>query len=300
MTFDVQTPGSAPRAGRAARGLREPWRQVARELGIRSLAGSTALGRELTDVDARLRQPVSTSRRVAVVQVDGGAGGTTTVARLATALARRRRGGVLAVDAAGGPALLARAAGVPDPAAMARLRDRTVGITRSAQAREALPHSAAGLCVLGTGTADQPWPTPPQAWRAAVDPVGRFFDVVVTDWGVRDEHDVTDLVPGHHVLAVVARADRTCAERALTALATGIAAAPGVAAAVVLVDVGGTGGPSDVPVRRTLAELGLPVPVLSVPHDRAVQDPAGPPPAAATRTAYARVGATLLTLAGAS
>ncbi|WP_034229852.1 hypothetical protein, partial [Actinotalea ferrariae] len=44
----------------------------------------TAWARELAEVDELLGRRVSTSRRVALVQADGGAGATTTLARAAT------------------------------------------------------------------------------------------------------------------------------------------------------------------------------------------------------------------------
>ncbi|WP_225752721.1 hypothetical protein [Actinotalea sp. Marseille-Q4924] len=238
--------------------------------GAQRLLGPTAWARELAEVDDLLRRRVSTSRRLAVVQAHGGAGATTTVARAATALARRRSGGVLVVDAAQGDGELARRAGLADPLALAQCIGRTAGVVTAAQARRAVPTAASGLHVLGSGT-DGPGapagPVTPAGWRTAVDPIGRFFDVVLTDWGVRtDPTDLTEIAASHHVVAVVARADRAPAERGLGAVARLLEAAPRTAVALVLVDVGGTAGPTDRLARRVLTDVGLAVPVHVVAH----------------------------------
>lgn len=239
----------------------------------------TAWARELAEVDELLGRRVSTSRRVALVQADGGAGATTTLARAATALARRRTGGVLAVDAARGDADLARRAGLADPPALALSLGRTAGVSTAAQARRAVPAAASGLHVLGSGT-DGPVGAlagfvTPAGWRAAVDPIGRFFDAVLTDWGVRtDLADLAEIAASHHVVGVVARADRGPAERGLAAVAGLLEEAPGTAVALVLVDVGGTAGPTDRLARRVLSEVGLPVPVHLLDHAPASDEPA--------------------------
>lgn len=256
-------------------------------------AGSTAVARDLVAADEGLRRPVSTSRRVAVVQAHGGAGATTTTAGVASVLAGRRPAGVLAVDAAHGPASLAAACGIDDPLAWSSGRARTTGIARADQARGVLPRTPAGLAVLGDGSASAPWPPHPRTWREVVDPVGRFFDVVLTDWGTRGSDELEVIAGDHHVVAVVARADRADAERGV-ALAARVAAAEHRAPAVVLVlvDVGGTGGPSDVPARAALPG----VLVQTVPHDVALG--AGTwSPGTSVRTAFSTLGAQLLALA---
>jgi MinD-like ATPase involved in chromosome partitioning or flagellar assembly len=258
-------------------------------------AGSTAVARDLVAADEGLRRPVSTSRRIAVVQAHGGAGATTVTAGVASVLAGRRAAGVLAVDAAHGRAALAAACGVPTPLGWAVGRARTAGIVRAEQARGSLPRTPGGLAVLGDGSASAPWPPQPRTWREVVDPVGRFFDVVLTDWGVREPTELAVVAGDHHVVVVVARADRADAERGV-ALATHVAAAEVRAPAVVLllVDVGGTGGPSATPARGALAEHG--VTVRTVPHDAAL-GAGGTSPGTDVRTAFSTLGAHLLTLA---
>jgi len=264
--------------------------------GLRlGVAGSTAVARDLVAADEGLRRPVSTSRRIAVVQAHGGAAATTTTAGLAVVLAGRRASGVLAVDAAHGRASLAVACGIDEPLPWSDGRARTTGIGRAAQARDALPRGASGFALLGDGSASAPWPPHPRTWREVVDPVGRFFDAVLTDWGVRGPDDLDVIAADHHVVVVAARADRADAERGVE-LAAQIADSGGRAPSVVLVltDIGGTGGPSATPARHALADLG--VTVRTVPHDHMLG-------AGATsggtdvRTAWSTLGAHLLALA---
>lgn len=234
----------------------------------RALLGSTAVARELAEADGALRRPVSTSRRVAVLGVGGGAGSTTVTGLVAALLARRRGGGVLAVDAARGDADLAAVLGVAEPLTLDRSLGRTAGVATAAAARDGLPRAASGASVLGAGSARGDDVVTPHGWRAAVDPVGRFFDVVLTDWGARPDRDLPEVVDAHHTVLLVARADRPHAEAALAAVGRVLPLVPaGAGVGVVLVDVGGGAGPTDALARRALRDLDLPVRVHAVPHD---------------------------------
>jgi len=264
--------------------------------------GSTVVARNLTATDQRLRAPVSTSRRIAILQADGGAGATALVALAGTVLGRRRGGGVLVVDATRGQACLAARIGVQVPLSLAQTRSRVAGVVRADQVRELLPRSAAGVSVIGAGTDEhEPWPARPESWRDAVDPVGRFFDVVVTDWGVRAADDeLAQIAASHHVVAVAARADRGCAERGL-ALAGRIGAlAPGTRVALILVDIGGTGGSTAALVARQPQSSPAALWVEAVPYESrlaaAVCLDAAAPLALTARGAYARVAGGLLSL----
>lgn len=260
--------------------------------------GTTGLGRELAEADSRLRRPVSTSRRVAVVGVQAGAGTSTTVVQLAAVLAARRSGGVLAVDAATGPGGLAALAGVAHPLSLREAAAQTVGHGTAARARDHIPTGPPGLHVLGSPGAR---PTAAGELDAALRPVGRAFDVVLTDLGARAQYPgLLDAVAGHHAVLLVARADRGTAEHALATTAALLrAGSPPVM--IALVDVGGRAGPSTALVRRALSAVGLAVPVRSVPHDRAL---AGHPPTAplperglAARTAVLGLAGDLVALA---
>ena len=264
--------------------------------------GSTAAARDLTATDARLRAPVSTTRRIAVLQADGGAGATTVVARSGAVLHRRRGGGVLVVDAARGQACLAARTGVQVPLGLAQSRSRASGVVRATQVRAWFPHTAAGLVVLGAGTdGDEPWPASLEQWRGAVDPVARFFEVVVTDWGVRtSDEDLAQIAQAHDVVAVTARADRGCAERGLALVARFAALAPATRVALLLVDLGGTGGSTAALVERQVRSS-RPAPwVAAVPHEprlgAGVYLDDGTPLTLAARCAYARVAGGLLSL----
>jgi MinD-like ATPase involved in chromosome partitioning or flagellar assembly len=286
-----------PEVRRVRRGLRsatDALRVVA--------TGSTVVARELTAADERLRAPIATSRRIAVLQADGGAGVTTVVARCGAVLHRRRGGGVLVVDAARGRACLAARSGVRVPLSLAQAQGRVSGVVRAAQVSTLFPRSAAGLAVLGAGTDEaEPGPASPELWHSAVDPVGWCFDVVVTDWGVRTcDEDLAQIAQAHHVVAVTARADRGCAERGLALAARLAALVPGTRVALVLVDLGGTGGSTAALVERQLRTT-RPAPwVGAVPHEprlgAGVYLDDAAPLTLAGRCAFARVADGLLSL----
>ncbi|MEE6281244.1 hypothetical protein [Georgenia sp. MJ170] len=230
---------------------------------LRVATGAPDLVRRLSDADAGLRRAVPTSRRIAFLQADGGAGATVTASRLGSALAGRRAGEVLAVDAARGRGALAAAAGVDAPPALGHVALSAAGITRAAQARKLAPRSRTGLIVVGDGG---PVPATTDEWHAALDQVGRFFDVVLTDWGVRREDALRDIAAASHVVAVVSRADRGPAERGAALAAT--VAAEGVAPVVlVLVDVGGGASAT-----AAMLERATDLPVLTVPHAPGLRD----------------------------
>lgn len=255
---------------------------------LRVAAGSPDLARRLTAAADAVGAPVATSRRVAVLQADGGAGATATVARTGSVLARRRGGGVLAVDAARGRATLGRHAGVGGPPPLEELAARATGVVRSRQARELFPRTRTGLAVLGDGSGGAARPPGLDAWRRPVDRVGRFFDVVLTDWGVRTDAELGGIVAAHHAAVVVARADRGPAERGL-ALAAALTVH--VPALLVLVDLGGSGAAVTRPLRAAAD-----VPVLAVPHVPALAAgrAAAARPGLAARAAYAGLAAALV------
>lgn len=250
--------------------------------------------RSLQAADAVLRAPLPLSRRIGFVAVDGGCGTSSTAAHVATTYAVRRSGAVLAVDAGPGPAgLFWHTATRPEPRAEAAGVDAAAVRAHARTTRDAvlgLATTGAGLHLLDLRGPDLVSPDL-RSWSAAVRPSGRFFDVVVTDFGVRRPgEDLLEVASTCHVLVVVGRADRVPAGRA-AATADLLAGRPdGPAVALVLVDVGRT---SD----RCAAALadGLPVPVLTVRHDRArAEAPGLRRLARRTRLDLVRVSATLL------
>jgi MinD-like ATPase involved in chromosome partitioning or flagellar assembly len=242
--------------------------------GLRTLFGSTAGAvYELTAADATVGTGLSLSRRISVVALDGGSGTTAVAVALASLLARRRGGPVLAVDAAGGHAgLVSRTiGGDPAPqATRAAAGDQRLAARTGTQARTGLPQSGSGSYVLDlAGTARRPASV--ETWLHEVAPIARFYDVVVTDWGVRAAPmDFVESVATGHLVVMVSRADRQSATRAAAAVAqldgpsgeaAGAAARP-VPPIMVLVDVSRTADRVVAAVRRRLG-----TPVHALPHD---------------------------------
>ena len=240
------------------------------------LLGSTgAAVTELRGADARLRAALPLSRRIGVVALGGGSGTTSVVASLASLLARRRSGMVLGVDASGGALGLLRQT-VPDGAGeasqagqghqadqateAAAARRRTA--RTAADARAGLVTTASGLRLLDlSGPGREAAAT--STWGAAVGPVARFFDLVLTDWGVRPADDeLAEIAASSHVLVVVARAERHAATAAAEALAALAAPPAGPRSLLVLVDVARTPERVGAGLQRALGR-----PVLLLPHE---------------------------------
>lgn len=269
----------------------------------RALLGSIVRGtRELADADAAIRRGVPTCRRVNFVGLRGGVGVSTTAASVATILAQRRPRRVLAVDGGASRAvtLLTGADAVPEPPeepAPSRRRtlpERRPAAATSWEATSALPASPTGLRVVA------PEPTgarqaSPAEWRAAVEPITRFFDVAVGDWGRRAPSvDLSAAVDDAHALALVARADRFALEEALAHVGA-IRARSGRSPLVVAVDVDGVGPAAS----RAAGSWGL-APVHFVPFDARYGAGSGAgagtgrPAADAVREAHIRLAAALI------
>lgn len=257
-----------------------------------ALLGSTSERmRELGEADDAITMPLPLSRRIGFVQHGGGVGASTTAAAVASTLATRRSGLVLGVNAATGPRSLPWQVGVPvglEPSER-RARART-----TSDAVDGLREAPTGLRVLDL--ADQQaisMPAPSNAWFEHVSPLSRFFDVVVTDWGVRQWNvDLGDVAASSHVVCLVARSDRQSAEDA-AALVPALSGHPGAPAVVLaLVDVGGTGATATHWLREYLG-----VPIARIPFD-GVRAGVQPSPSAAlatnTRLGYARLAGALV------
>ncbi len=260
--------------------------------GLRALFGSTAGAvSELTAADRVISTALPLSRRVGVVSLHGGSGTTTVASTLAGVIGRRRAGPVLAVDAAGGAAGLARrfdGSAAPDLAAAA-VRATARSLTQ-ARAGLAVTETAVSLLDLA-----QPGRRPASAadWRAQVSPVARFFDLVVTDWGVRPTAmDLVDVATTGHVLVVVARADRHAAAAASGAVEALLAATTQSSPVLVLVDVARTADHVAVGLRRWLG-----VPVQLLPYDRHEPDDPGHKLSGRSRLARIRLAAAVLAAA---
>jgi hypothetical protein len=125
-------------------------------------------------------------------------------------------------------------------------------------------------------------------WFEQVSPIARFYDLVITDWGVRHPQvDLRQVARASHVVCLVARADRYPAEEAAALLPALSEAEDQPRVVLALVDVGRTAGRTPQLLRSQLA-----APVLPIPYDplRAAERPvASRRLPARTRLAYTRL-----------
>ena len=258
------------------------------------VGSASGISHELASSDTVLRAPLAISRRIGFVSLRGGSGISATAGYAASLLAHRRRGMVLGVNAsAGHQNLLTWSGGSGQPPAPGSdLRRAHPG--SAADARAGLPVTANGLYALDL--ARHGLAASSGTWFEAVSPIARFFDVVVTDWGVRHPQvDLRQMAATSHVVCLVARADRYATEEA-AALVPALWELPDRPRLVLaLVDVGRTAERTPQLLRDQLG-----VPVLTIPYEplRSVE----PPPAsrrlpARTRLAHIRLGAELMTQA---
>jgi MinD-like ATPase involved in chromosome partitioning or flagellar assembly len=264
---------------------------------ISALLGSvSAMTHELTTSDALLRSPLALSRRIGFVQLRGGSGASSTAGYVASMLARRRTGMVLGVNASAGEANLLWQAGLTRSAARGvtdgpRNEHRRGHPGNAADARAGLAMTGTGLIALDLAR-DQ-LAASAGTWFEQVTPIARFYDLVITDWGVRHRKvDLRQVARASHVVCLVARADRYPAEEAaaLVPALSEVEDQPRVVLA--LVDMGRTAW-------RTpqLLQDQLQVPVCTIPYDpaRGVMRPVGSRQLPVrTRLAYTRLCTALM------
>jgi MinD-like ATPase involved in chromosome partitioning or flagellar assembly len=254
-------------------------------LDARALAtavfGSGANGRvELTSWDAAIRGGLSTTRRVGVLSLSPGAGTSTVARHLTRAIAARRDDPVLAVDvSAGDTGLGARLGATPAAPDETRAAARTTA--------EAL----SGLEVVDGVVALRPRDNTDAvgAWLGEAAPITRFFDVAITDFGVR--HPLADLAACAalcDVVCLVSDARRSPAEhaRSVVSAIASLPESPDVALA--LVDHAREGDA----VARALG-LGALHPVVAVPFDPGLKA-GGAARRSLTHRAIVRLAATLV------
>jgi MinD-like ATPase involved in chromosome partitioning or flagellar assembly len=260
---------------------------------ISGLLGSvSAISHELTTCDTLLRSPLALSRRIGFVQLRGGSGASSTAGYVASMLARRRTGMVLGVNASAGETNMLWQAGLTRSAGSAMSdQERRRHPAIAADARAGLPVTGTGLIALDL--ARDHLAASAGTWFEQVTPIARFYDLVITDWGVRHRQvDLRQVARASHVVCLVARADRYPAEEAAALLPALGEAEDQPQVVLALVDLGRT-------AERTpqLLRSQLRVPVLNIPYD-ARRAQARPVPsrqlASRTRLAYSRLGTALM------
>ena len=260
---------------------------------ISGLLGSVSgITHELTTSDALLRSPLALSRRIGFVQLRGGSGASSTAGYVASMLARRRTGMVLAVNASAGETNLLWQAGLTRSAAReSRDVHRRAHPASAADARAGLPVTGTGLIALDL--ARDHLAVSAGTWFEQVTPIARFYDLVITDWGVRHRQvDLRQVARASHVVCLVARADRYPAEEAAALIPALSEVEDQPRVVLALVDVGRT-------AERTpqLLRSQLQVPVLTIPYDplRAAARPVGSRRLPTrTRLAYTRLCTALM------
>jgi MinD-like ATPase involved in chromosome partitioning or flagellar assembly len=150
--------------------------------GIRRVVGASASldVHDRTAAAARLQQPVTTTRRIAVTSVRGGAGKTTIATLMASAFAQHRQDRVLLIDADPEFGTMPLRLGVTSAPSMPELAGRQFASFEDA--RPFLTRTDAGLWILpGTG------PGAPAldsgTFQAVAAALNRFFAIVVVDCG---------------------------------------------------------------------------------------------------------------------
>jgi MinD-like ATPase involved in chromosome partitioning or flagellar assembly len=259
------------------------------------LGSASGITHELTTSDTLLRSPLAVSRRVGFVQLRGGSGASSTAGYVASMLARRRAGMVLAVNASAGEANLLWHAGLTRPAGGATEHPRNA-LSRAhpgtaADARAGLPVTGTGLIALDL--ARDHLATSAGTWFEQITPIARFYDLVITDWGLRHRQvDLRQVARASHVMCLVSRADRYPAEEAAALIPALSEVEDQPRVVLALVDVGRTADYTPQLLRSQLQ-----VPVLAIPYEplRAAARPVGSRHLPArTRLAYTRLCTALM------
>jgi MinD-like ATPase involved in chromosome partitioning or flagellar assembly len=249
---------------------REPARRRAVHR-VRELLGVDASKevREATERAERLRQPVTTLRRLAVLSSRGGAGKTAVATLLAATLAGSRHDRVVAVDAAPEHGSLALRAGAASPDSTATFGRTAPPAGGFAAAEPHLGRGDAGLWLLTGGDGGERLDLP--TYRAAVAALSRYFAVLVTDCGPDPVSELNlGILADAHALALVTPATVdgvVSAHQAIGRLRTTPAAALVARTVVVLsTQTPHTEGVDLKRGARTLASQG--VRVARLPYDR--------------------------------
>lgn len=232
-------------------------------------SASPSRARELEALDRQMRARLPLSTRVGLVGVSGGVGCSVVGGLVVSTFAARRGGPVLAVNAsAGGRSLLWHAGSVPTVTSSAKevtARSRSTSLDEAVTGLARTPGGAYCLDLARDGgTVDE------HQWWEGVGSAGRFFDVVVSDFGARTADRCAAVAAASSVVCVVTDVERSAWQHGVDLAASFIA----VDVPAVLV-VNAVRGPAPAWC-RTAARLS-PVPTVLLPHDPAHGSPSPAP-----------------------
>ncbi|MCX9193766.1 hypothetical protein C3Y87_20780 [Carbonactinospora thermoautotrophica] len=252
-----------------------------------------------TQLAEKLRQPVTTCRRIAVLSMRGGAGKTTVAALVAIALAQSRVDKVLALDADPLLGSLALRVGTTSPTSIAQLGRTAPVFADFSEAEPHLGRTEHGLWVATGSKKAETDPLDGDSYRAALSALTRFFAVAIIDCGVGTTSPVNAAVlTDAHAIALVTPATVDgvlSAHRALKSLRNSQSAHLLARIMVVL-----TSASPQTPKLDVSAVTRHGVPLVRIPHDRHLAAGTVIHPrllAAATRETVLRITANLLELA---
>lgn len=211
----------------------------------------------LLELDAAVRAPLPLTTSVGVLAADGSAPSALVGGLVADVLAARRPHRVLVVAARQSQHGIHWQAGLRGSAtSTADDIVQRASATTGEQATAGLPRTPGGAWALSLA-AD------PSAWFRAVAPISRFFDFVLTDWGVRTEDGLDDPLATSGVLVIVCGATRASLQVGVDLQAT--VADEGQPTLLVVVDT----GKADRGMRETARRTGA----AWVPDDRRLRAP---------------------------
>lgn len=236
----------------------------------------------LTAWDAAIRGGLSTTRRIGFVSLAEGSGASTLAHQVTRIVAARRVEPVLAVDVSNTAGGLAERLGV-DPTPSNEMR---AGARTTAEALTDLPDGDGWFALRPSLAATSDAVV--DAWLGEAAPITRFFEVSITDFGVR--HPLVDLASCAalcDVVCIVSDATRAAAELA-RAVAPAIAQLPEhPRTALALVDLARDGDA----VARAISSDGTAA--VGIPFDQGLRD-GGHPRTLAARRALLSLAATLV------
>jgi MinD-like ATPase involved in chromosome partitioning or flagellar assembly len=270
---------------------------------VRSLGSGARDARAMVGVNDRLAQPVTASRRIAVVSIRGGAGKSTVAALVGSALAAHREDRVLLVDADPDLGSLGLRLSAASPVSTRVFGERPPLLADIADAERYLGRTAGRAWILTGGfrSGDRSR-LDLTGYRNAMGALARFFAVTVTDAGAGLSNLNQGMLAVSHAVVLVTPATVDgvlSAGEAMQWLAAGPLAPLTRRTTVVLTGLSPESSVVDLD-RATRALTGAGAEVVALPFDRHLAVGAAIDPfllGSTTRSAAMRVAAISLTQA---